>query len=522
MFEDGGYLGGIYTTSKILLGLGPFAEDVLGAVRLQEVVAELREGLKDLAVRSTDEYPFLTVLIAQGLSACGQLDDRSQQAVALWAERFTYRCAAGNTSSKTHSGVEYCLALGAFAHYATPPLPRSQIRPLIEELVDNHSVLPYEAHHAVTRLEDSAVDPSSTDALIFILSHYLLADELLRRADYLSDVITFFSENARVSNSGVTLYWSDVFLASRANELWFNVAVRHFGYCLHECILRYDRSCTLETLHAEPSDAALPWNEVCIGGFNWPRLLADRLFVEARAVVTGGGAINQNGIILFGPPGTGKTSIAASMARELGNWPLIQLNPGTFLSDGPDRLFARINEIFSYLIRMGHAVIFFDELEVLLLERDPAAAFVSWDTALLTSVMLPWFQRLHDWGRNVYILATNHVDRVDNAIRRPSRFDFVLPVGPPNNDERIRLLTTFLGDTTRASSLTAMAEKATIGELKQWAQEIVAAGLDDAQANELWTNHFEPYRLITDEDYDNFQRDSSRYSFPPTFGTTTL
>jgi SpoVK/Ycf46/Vps4 family AAA+-type ATPase len=54
--------------------------------------------------------------------------------------------------------------------------------------------------------------------------------------------------------------------------------------------------------------------------------------------------------------------------------------------------------------------------------------------------MLPWLQRLHDYGEVVFLFATNTIMNFDAAIRREGRFDLVVPIGPPQGPDRLEAL----------------------------------------------------------------------------------
>lgn len=133
-------------------------------------------------------------------------------------------------------------------------------------------------------------------------------------------------------------------------------------------------------------------------------------------------------MILFGPPGTGKTSFAAALAHELG-WGLIEIGPGDFLKHGVNRLFEQGDLIFQRLLLLSRVVVLFDEIDEFVEDRtDRTSEKIS---RFVTTYMLPWVQRLRDKATIVFIFATNHLDKFDSAIKRPGRFDLIVPIGPP-------------------------------------------------------------------------------------------
>lgn len=142
-----------------------------------------------------------------------------------------------------------------------------------------------------------------------------------------------------------------------------------------------------------------------------------------------------NSAILYGPPGTSKTQLAEIVAEALG-WPLLKLDPSHLTRDGLDRLHAETNRLFTMLAACERMVVLLDEFDELVLDRDQANAESS--SRFLTTAMLPKIAELASRRRIVYILATNHIERFDDAISRAGRFDRVLPVMPPSLGEKYR------------------------------------------------------------------------------------
>lgn len=142
-----------------------------------------------------------------------------------------------------------------------------------------------------------------------------------------------------------------------------------------------------------------------------------------------------NSAILYGPPGTSKTQLAEIIARALG-WPLLKLDPSHLTRDGLDRLHAETNLLFTMLASAERMVVLLDEFDELVQDRDQSGAESS--SRFLTTAMLPKIAELAKRRRIVYLLATNHIERFDDAISRAGRFDLVIPVMPPRLDEKLR------------------------------------------------------------------------------------
>lgn len=132
--------------------------------------------------------------------------------------------------------------------------------------------------------------------------------------------------------------------------------------------------------------------------------------------------------ILYGPPGTSKTTLASLIANALG-WPLLTLDPSHLTRRGFDALHEEANRIFTMLEATEQIVVLLDEFDELVLSRDEQGS--ESESRFLTTAMLPKLAALSDRRRIVYLLATNHLERFDAAISREGRFDMILPVAPP-------------------------------------------------------------------------------------------
>jgi hypothetical protein len=141
--------------------------------------------------------------------------------------------------------------------------------------------------------------------------------------------------------------------------------------------------------------------------------------------------------ILFGPPGTGKTTFVKAIARYLG-WPLITLDPSDFAKEGMHLVANATSKIFDLLFELEDTVIFFDEMEELIRERAGEAG--SFEQKFLTTSLLPKLQHLYDRAGCIFLVATNHFEAIDKAARREGRFDFQIQIVPPCFDEKMRMV----------------------------------------------------------------------------------
>jgi SpoVK/Ycf46/Vps4 family AAA+-type ATPase len=117
--------------------------------------------------------------------------------------------------------------------------------------------------------------------------------------------------------------------------------------------------------------------------------------------------------------------------------------PGSLIFDeGFDMMETRANEVFRRLQDLIGCVIFFDEFEEFFRDRGIGESQIHDRTiaAFTTPAMLPRLQELHDKGRCLIFLATNHPEKIDAAIKRPGRFDYNLQIEFPKRDRVVKYL----------------------------------------------------------------------------------
>lgn len=133
----------------------------------------------------------------------------------------------------------------------------------------------------------------------------------------------------------------------------------------------------------------------------------------------------SNTMLLFGPPGTGKTSFGKTFLAQIINhdeknkWKFINLNPRVFfVSDSFSDISENINDIFNAISRIDYCLFFLDETEELIRERKQERDKLG---RMLTAAMLLYLDRINK-SNSFFIFATNYINKMDEAAIRKGRF----------------------------------------------------------------------------------------------------
>ncbi len=137
------------------------------------------------------------------------------------------------------------------------------------------------------------------------------------------------------------------------------------------------------------------------------------------------------GVLLYGPPGTGKTLIAEAVANA-GEATFYHVSGPEITSKYKGESEERLREVFERARETAPSIVFFDEIDAVAAERDDDGDMENRVVAQLLSLM----DGLEARGDVVVIGATNRVDTLDPALRRPGRFDREIEIGVPDEQGR--------------------------------------------------------------------------------------
>ncbi len=189
----------------------------------------------------------------------------------------------------------------------------------------------------------------------------------------------------------------------------------------------------------EPRDARGMINYDDVGGMD-DTITALREMVELPLrypeLFTRLGVDPPKGVLLHGPPGTGKTRLAQAVANES--------DAEFFIINGPEIMGSaygesekRLREVFEEAEKSQPAIVFIDEIDSITPKRERTQGEAE---KRLVAQLLTLMDGLQARTNLVVIAATNRPDAIDEALRRPGRFDREIVVGVPDTSGRREIL----------------------------------------------------------------------------------
>jgi len=142
------------------------------------------------------------------------------------------------------------------------------------------------------------------------------------------------------------------------------------------------------------------------------------------------------GVLLHGPPGTGKTLLAKAVANET--------NANFYTIGGPEIMSKyygeseeKLRNVFQQAEKNAPSIIFIDEIDSIAPKREEVSGEVE---RRIVAQLLSLMDGMSSRGKVVVIGATNRINAIDPALRRPGRFDREIEIGVPDRNGRLEVL----------------------------------------------------------------------------------
>ena len=228
------------------------------------------------------------------------------------------------------------------------------------------------------------------------------------------------------------------------------------------------------------------------------------------------------GILLFGPPGCGKTFIMKAIANTF-KFKFYYLKLDEILSKWYGESERRVAQIFELARRNAPAIIFIDEIDSIAKRRD---LYVSDDVApRMLSIILSYLDGLNPLEGVIVVAATNRPDLLDPALLRPGRFDKLIYVPLPDEKARTEIFKVHLRGKPLAEDvdpqfLAAITEGYTAADIKELVDEVCRKVALEAYRTgikrKITLNDFlEVLRVmkpsVTKEDIEKYERCRKRF-----------
>ncbi len=151
------------------------------------------------------------------------------------------------------------------------------------------------------------------------------------------------------------------------------------------------------------------------------------------------------GILLFGPPGTGKSFLIRAASGEFGV-PLYEVRGSELLGEGYSKALERLKDTLNSAKENSPSLVFIDEIDTLFPSR-----------ALRPELLGQLLQEMDKLKGVLIVGATNRPFDLDSALLRPGRFDKIVYVGPPSKEVRKALFKHYLGEFAKGLDLDKIA-----------------------------------------------------------------
>lgn len=226
-------------------------------------------------------------------------------------------------------------------------------------------------------------------------------------------------------------------------------------------------------MHAAASSyggAKLSWDDLILPLETKRKLQVIETFIENPQLVRKLGVAPPTGILLFGPPGTGKTTIARVLASET-EASFFAVNAADIFSKWLGESERRVKELFEQARARVPAIIFIDEIDAIAERRAEGDSAGDHVRNAVVNTLLAEMDGIDASARVFVIGATNRAELLDEALLRPGRLGEAIEIALPDTPAREALLKLFskkmrLDPSVNVEILTAQTEGASGADLK--------------------------------------------------------
>lgn len=225
-----------------------------------------------------------------------------------------------------------------------------------------------------------------------------------------------------------------------------------------------------------------------------------------------------SGVLLFGPPGCGKTFIVRKLAEEI-NYNFVEIKHSDITSSYVHGTVDKVSRLFEMARAKAPSIVFIDEIDGLVPRRESLSSSQGHKQEEINELLM-W---LNDAGKQgiLVVAATNQPQLVDQALLRPGRMDIQIYVSPPDFEARQQLLRMFLDERPLGDidfiELAKQTENYTSADLEyianESAREALISGFDTIEQYIIEKVISETPPSISEEDLIRYEQHKNKQRF---------